>query len=494
MPDHGRSASNGPSLPNAVLDALVLEHRQRTLPRLRKLWRYYRNECRPTAEGHGVFPQEEGLPDRLRRSPDGEPRREIVIENDIAWRMHTQVDFMFGRPVEVRSLADDPAQAERIDALIAEVFRAAGGVTFFQDLALLGAVYGSADILVRCEPDRTDPAMGFSLELIEARRAIPVLNAGDYRQLDAYIIRTHKRTFETDADSRPGRTARSARPTTQERLECWTADRREMLASDEGTGAERRLRRREPNPLGHVPVVHIQNLPQPFAYHGLSDVEPLIPLQDELNTRLSDRANRVTFACFKMYLAKGLEGFTERPVGPGQMWATDNPEASIESFGGDSDTPTEDAHIEQVREALDKASGVSPIAAGVLRGRVGNLTSENAVRVVLLGLLARTEKKRITYGAGIERCCQLILHAADVHGLLPNRLEDRRFRIDWPDPFPESRSMQLDNAERKVRLGVPQEQVLTELGYADCPPHLADEPHTKPADGNTGEAAAHNAV
>ena len=31
-------------------------------------------------------------------------------------------------------------------------------------------------------------------------------------------------------------------------------------------------------------------------------------------------------------------------------------------------------------------SGVSPIAAGVIRNKVGNLSSENAIRLVLMGL------------------------------------------------------------------------------------------------------------
>jgi hypothetical protein len=68
---------------------------------------------------------------------------------------------------------------------------------------------------------------------------------------------------------------------------------------------------------GVVPVVHIQNLSQPFRYEGLSEVEPLIGLQDELNTRLSDRASRVTMSSFKMYLAKRLDGFENARVGPG---------------------------------------------------------------------------------------------------------------------------------------------------------------------------------
>jgi len=90
-------------------------------------------------------------------------------------------------------------------------------------------------------------------------------------------------------------------------------------------------------PWGFLPVVHIQNLAQPFYYEGQSDVEPLIPVQDELNTRLSDRASRITMQSFKMYLGKGIEGFAEKPVSPGVMWHTDNPDATIEEFGGDED-------------------------------------------------------------------------------------------------------------------------------------------------------------
>src|SRR5690606_944669 len=103
-----------------------------------------------------------------------------------------------------------------------------------------------------------------------------------------------------------------------------------------------------------LPVVHIQNIAQPFRYEGLGEVEPLIPLQDELNTRLSDRASRVTLQSFKMYLAKGLDGFERAAVGPGQIWSTDNPDAQITAFGGDADSPSERDHIGEVREALDK--------------------------------------------------------------------------------------------------------------------------------------------
>ena len=195
----------------------------------------------------------------------------------------------------------------------------------------------------------------------------------------------------------------------------------------------------------------------------------MIPLQDELNIRLSDRANRVTFQSFKMYLGKGIDGFLQRPVGPGQMWATDNLDAKIDEFGGDAASPSEDAHIMEIRDAMDKASGVTPLAAGMIRDRVGNLTSENALRVVLMGMLSRTEKKRVTYGGGIERLCELILHAADTLGVLPNEPHERRVRIDWPSPLPASDSQRLQDALIKKQLGVRPAQILAELGYDECP-------------------------
>lgn len=471
-----------PSFDARLLDSMIAGHLARAVPRYERLWSYYRN---PTSERTAEPAQAAGLPARLRGEGDTHerPRRERVIENDIAWRIHAMVDFMFGRAVSVQSMADDPARARTLGEFLRAVFHVNGGVRFFQDLALLGNVYGFVDVLVRVAPGRAHPhaakageagAAQVVLETLEAPRVIPVLNADDYRKLDAYLLHVRQRTHHAPSPSFLARVrdrvlGGGAPPAEGivERTQVWTPQRLEHYRTRHGAfGAQRKLEASEVNRLGRIPMVHIQNLPQPFFYEGLSEVEPLMGLQDELNTRLSDRANRVTFQSFKMYLGKGIEQFHERPVGPGQMWSTENTDASIEAFGGDAHSPSEEAHISEIREALDKSSGVPPVAAGLLRDRVGNLTSENALRIVMMGLLAKTEKKRVTYGAGLQRLCELILHAADVHGLLPNRPEERRVRIDWPNPLPDSEAQRLRNAQRKLEIGVPREQVLAELGYA----------------------------
>jgi hypothetical protein len=403
-----------------------------------------------------------------------------VVENDIGWRVHALVDFMFGRSVAIQSEVSAPGRAQQIERFLRTVFDRAGGVNFYQNLALLGAVYGFVDVLVRVAEAKPVGAMSpeaaarwFDLEPIEGPRAVPVLREADYRRWGGYMVHVRQPSREGADEGFLRRASRrvTGEPTaggSVEHTEVWTADRHEWYRRTVGAfGGSRKLLLRETNRLGRIPVVHIQNLAQPLHYEGLSEVEPLIPLQDELNTRLSDRANRVTFQSFKMYLGKGIEGFTERSVGPGQMWATDNPEASIEEFGGDAQNPSEDAHIQEIRQALDKTSAVPPVAAGLLAGRVGNLTSENALRVVLMGLLARTQKKRVTYGQGIERLCELLLHAADVTGVFPNAPSERGVRLDWPDPLPEGQSQALKNAQRKLELGVPRKQVLAELGYEE---------------------------
>jgi hypothetical protein len=491
-----------------LIDLLIHEHRSVIEPSLARLWDYYRNELDFSAgDQHRPYraAQEQGLPWRLTHAPGlvhrsvdvGPARREVVIENDIAWRIHTLVDFMFSKPVAMQSLAEDPALASAIERVLGACFEANGGICFFQDMALLGSVYGHVDVLLRA--DRLPPiategrgssgsAMGMSaagsasepfdlqraidvasrliLETVEAPRAIPVLDPSDYRRLDAYIVHYTQTLNEVEHSSflarlvdftgRPGRASRLA---TTDITEIWSPQSIRIRSS---AGSETHLL----NPLGLLPVVHIQNLPQPLFYEGLSEVEPLIPLQDELNTRLSDRANRVTLQSFKMYLGKGIENFTERPIGPGQMWMTDNPEAAIETFGGDSANPSEEAHINEIREALDKASGVTAVAAGLLRNKVGNLTSENALRIVMMGLLARTEKKRVSYGKGITQIAQLILHTLHVLNILPTTPDQRRIKLHWPSPLPEDQGQRLRDAALKLKIGVPRAQVLAELGYS----------------------------
>jgi hypothetical protein len=492
--------AGGGSLTRPLLETLIAEHETRTLPAMETLWSYYRNALTPTtgASKSGRryrLSQEAGLPSRLSNAGVREVnhddraagRREVVIENDIAWRVHTMVDFMFGRSLTIVSTARRPDVRRRIERALDAVWEASGGISLLHDMGLLGHIYGHVDLVVRDVPtDEADPSLDEAarrvrIELVEPTRGIPLLSPGDYRSLDAYIIRTHREGHEVErtgagAGALQRLLGRGREPTPRRNVvtvtEVLSGDHRQVYEDDgEGSGGPR-LVLTGPNTVtpGRVPVVHIQNISQPFSYAGLGEVEPLVPLQDELNTRLSDRASRVTMQSFRMFLAKGIDGFDKVPVGPGQVWSTDNPEARVESFGGDAHAQGEDEHIEQVREGMDKASGVPPLASGVVRAKIGNLTSENALRVTMMGLLSKTARKRIGYGRGIAEVCRLLLVALDRAGVLRTDPQDRMFRIEWPDPLPRNEAELLAAAKAKVELGIPTERVLGELGYAPTDP------------------------
>jgi len=501
-------------LQSDFLHWLVDEQSTKVQSHFEKLWLYYAN---PNIEANGfgasyrrlnesgrhyVQAQEYGLPARITglvhsanrgffntRPVNQVQRKEVVIENDIAWRVNAAVDFLFGKPVTFVSKSPDGQKSAEIEALIKALFAANGSIGFLQDMAVLGSVYGFVDCFVRPgdeiieritspssqtsssssrKPGSFDDVLKFAqtidLELIEAPRALPVLEEDDYKKIRYYVQHfsqhknalNNKSTFLSRLLSSGGRSSGTRQAVTVTEItsaNAWQRYENKQLV------AEAEL------PWGFLPVVHIQNIAQPYYYEGLSDVEPLIPLQDELNTRLSDRANRITFQSFKMYLGKGIEGFEDKPVSPGRMWYTDNPEASIEEFGGDAETPSEGMHVAEIRESLDKISGVTPIVAGVLKNKLGNLTSAVALRLTLMGMLSKNERKRFTYSDGLKRICRMALAMLDKAGIYKTNETDREVDVVFPSPLPENVMEKLKEAQIKKELGVPSEQVLRELGY-----------------------------
>ncbi|MGD9790310.1 MAG: phage portal protein [Phycisphaerales bacterium] len=543
-------AFQGAGVDGPTLARHLDEHASVTLPRLSRLWSYYRNALVPTSRGGALsttgqgrwyrLAQEVGLPSRIVGRPgsglsawsfdQAKKRREVVVENDIAWRVQTMVDFMFGRPVRLVSASKSVAMRDVIERVLDAVWERSGGIALLQDMALLGHVYGHVDLVLRADEaglrrlagmiaartGNPGDAMSFDddgeaqsvahdgsafdevlhalrhedllrIEVIEPRRGVAMLDPSDYRTMRAYVVRqqvaggmsasamggggieresARESSFSVRAWLRGEWTpklwndGKEPAPASDETVEILSSSHRQVysggkLVVDEAWGLT----------PGVVPVVHIQNIAQPFQYAGQGDVEPLIPLQDELNTRLSDRAYRVTLQSFKMFLAKGIEGAETMFVGPGQIWATDNPQAQVIPFGGDSDSPSEREHIQEIREAMDKASGVPPLASGVVRAKLGNLTSATALRITLMGLLTRTARKRVTYGGGMSRISAMVLQALDAAEVLATRVSDRDVRVQWEDPVPVDVDQAIRAASEKVTLGVPRERVLDELGY-----------------------------
>jgi hypothetical protein len=323
-----------------LLGALIAEHRRDRLPRLDTLWRYFRNPLEPVGVG-GVYAghagaagapaggpsgrpawraaQEDGLPARITgRRADGTvgTRREVVVENDIGWRVQTMIDFLLGGPLRIVSTAADEETRGVVERVLDAVWEASGGLSMLQDAALLGHVHGYVDLLVRLDEsalvggaarlrakagrgDFAELAGLVRIEPVEPRRGVPVVSDADYRRLDAFCLWFERELNEVEdepgasgerpASERAGRVGRlfgrkgeggsgaglgasgAAKRKRVEVLEVFGPGVRRLYEGGE-------LLERERSVLlpGVVPVVHVQNLSQPFRYEGLSEVEPLM--------------------------------------------------------------------------------------------------------------------------------------------------------------------------------------------------------------------------
>ena len=484
-----------------------------------RLWAYYSNPMRPAtditeaSERPYRQAQEWGVPARITGYRAGsdplidgawadQERKEVVIENDIAWRIDTNVDYLFGRMPVLQCRRAEGEQRGLIEQLVASIIQHNGGIRLLQQMALMGAVYGFVDIAVTLDteaaaamrtmdikrasglaaaantgntpPDAQAPAQDgeetapdrqelilklarlVSLQVVEPARAIVFTHPEDSARVLAYAQVTDLKPAGRSGIASAIIGALTGTPKGASQLvEVWGAGgwwRWRDGALEAGGG----------NSLGQIPVVHIQNSAVPFAYSGMSDVETLIPLQDELNTRLSDRAHRIAMESFRMYLAKSLDIKAEPPT-PGRMW-NGTADSEIQEIGGDASSPTEQQHIAEVREAMDKTSGVPPVAAGAIRNRIGNLTSAAALRVTLMSLLARTERRRAMYGEGLRQVCAMALQWLDVAGLFHTEMSQRDIEIAWANPLPENNAERLAEAKLKLEMGISREEVLRELG------------------------------
>ena len=118
-----------------------------------KLWYYYTNPIYDSlatvssssrigeSERYYRQAQEAGLPSRITgfvhtpgsgflsgRQLSDIRRKEVVIENDIAWRINAAVDFLFGKPLSFVSKTPESQKRAEIEMLLKALFEANGGI------------------------------------------------------------------------------------------------------------------------------------------------------------------------------------------------------------------------------------------------------------------------------------------------------------------------------------------------------------------------------
>ncbi len=204
---------------------------------------------------------------------------------------------------------------------------------------------------------------------------------------------------------------------------------------------------RTANPYGFIPFVHIPNSRPANEFWGISDLKDVMPLNRELNERMSDVADVIRFHSDPPVVFKGVREHSSLAVGPGTVW--DLPEgASVELLEWRGQTPAVQEHIERVMRALHDVAETPKTAFG----DSGRLLSGVALETELQPLIQKTLRKRIWWSAGLRRRNRYILRIAELNGM--GSFAPYRSRIIWPPLLPADNESEVRNNVALVSAGL----------------------------------------
>ena len=204
---------------------------------------------------------------------------------------------------------------------------------------------------------------------------------------------------------------------------------------------------RKPNPYGFIPFVHIANARPANEFWGVSDLKDVMPLNRELNERMSDMADVIRFHADPPVVFRGVMEHSDLAVGPGTVW--DIPEgADVQLLEWRGQNPAVQEHIERVLRSLHDVAETPKTAFG----DSGRLLSGVALETELQPLIQKTLRKRAWWNAGLRRRNRYILRVAESMGL--GSFAPYRSTVIWPPLLPTDGEAEVRNNVALVAAGL----------------------------------------
>lgn len=340
------------------------------------------------------------------------------------------VSYLLGRGVNF-TVPGDP----RAEALLYRVYQADDLAAVDLHAATNGAVLGDTVFKVTWDVSEGRPR----ITNVDPFAFFPEWGAGPGGPRRVHLV------YALSADE--ARETHGTRPTgpTASVVERWSADELTILVDGQ-------VAQSGPNPYGGlIPFVFIPNLPVPNAAWGVSDLRDVIPLNREINARLSDQSESIRYHADPPVVFRGVQEHSDLPVGAGTVW--DLPaEADVHLLEWRGQPPAVQAHVELLFRALYEVAETPRTSFG----DSGRLLSGVALETELRPLILRTLRKRVFWEAGYRRRNALILALAGQFGLLQSKggTAPTAARVIWPPLVPRDDAAEIRNNINLVAAGL----------------------------------------
>lgn len=231
-----------------------------------------------------------------------------------------------------------------------------------------------------------------------------------------------------------------------------------------------------PNILREINIVQIKNIPLAGESRGQSDLKSIIPLQKELNAKVTDVSDIINYHSAPITIIQGAKS-KNLEKGAKKVWGGLPKDAKVYNLELNSDLNASNNFISTIKTAIHELSNTPEDSLGG-KSAVSNTTGV-ALQIKYAPLLEKTWLKRQTYGGGIKDVCRLVIKLLRVKGsdeerkLLNDLMSTSEgikkvfdITVTFPDPLPKDEMVQLQIIAQKMNLGLEEpEGALIELGY-----------------------------
>ena len=374
----------------------------------------------------------------------------VEIEQDEVTVNDPKLDMVLGD--ELDGSDDEVVQREKTEGdFLNDVWEDNKKDTLCIEIGQTKSITGEAWVKVQFEDpeDKNDPFEKYPngrirLSVVPTQFVFPRFNDHDKDKLEhlliMYPIRTEKET---------GILFKRTSTTTVIYKEFWTNSEIVVYEGDKEVD-------RMENPYGFIPFVQIKNFPVAGRTRGVGDLDDVIPLNVELNTKKSDVSEVIDYHSAPITLVYGAKiGNLEK--GANKVWGGLPKDAKVENLGLQGDLTASANYIAETKTAMCEIAGIPETVLGGASA-ISN-TSGVALQYINLPLIERTRIKRNCSTAGLETVNEYILFIAMYHGLIekPEDISMKDFvsnEVTLPDTLPKDELMELQKIQQEMTLGI----------------------------------------
>lgn len=374
----------------------------------------------------------------------------VEIEQDEVTVNDPKLDMVLGD--ELDGSDDEVIQREKTEGdFLNDVWEDNKKDTLCIEIGQTKSITGEAWVKVQFEDpeDLNDPFEKYPngrirLSVVPTQFVFPRFNDHDKDKLEhlliMYPIRTEKET---------GILFKRTSTTTVIYKEFWTNSEIVVYEGDKEVD-------RMENPYGFIPFVQIKNFPVAGRTRGVGDLDDVIPLNVELNTKKSDVSEVIDYHSAPITLVYGAKiGNLEK--GANKVWGGLPKDAKVENLGLQGDLTASANYIAETKTAMCEIAGIPETVLGGASA-ISN-TSGVALQYINLPLIERTRIKRNCSTAGLETVNEYILFIAMYNGLIekPEDISMKDFvsnEVTLPDTLPKDELMELQKIQQEMTLGI----------------------------------------